>query len=144
MGPGCARKTGLRPSALDDAEPVDYSAGAVTIAGLVCRRERGRVVTNLARLVVHHSPTGFEIGYGGSGPADLALNVLAAYVPPHSDGLPPVACWNGAVVSATAWRLHQQFKAEFIATMPKHGGRIAADAIRAWIASQMESSNEAA
>lgn len=25
---------------------------------------------------VHHSPTGFEWGYGGSGPADLALSIL--------------------------------------------------------------------
>ena len=27
--------------------------------------------------VVVHSPTGFEIGYAGSGPADLALSILA-------------------------------------------------------------------
>lgn len=26
---------------------------------------------------VFHSPTGFEMGYGGSGPADLALSILA-------------------------------------------------------------------
>lgn len=26
--------------------------------------------------VVRHSPTGFEWGYGGSGPADLALSIL--------------------------------------------------------------------
>jgi hypothetical protein len=25
---------------------------------------------------VHHSPTGFEMGYGGSGPADLARSIL--------------------------------------------------------------------
>jgi len=25
---------------------------------------------------VRHSPTGFEFGYGGSGPADLALSIL--------------------------------------------------------------------
>ena len=32
--------------------------------------------TNVPHLVVHHSPTGYEWGYGGSGPADLALNIL--------------------------------------------------------------------
>ena len=29
--------------------------------------------------VVHHSPTGFEWGYGGSGPADLALSILCNF-----------------------------------------------------------------
>lgn len=28
------------------------------------------------RHIVRHSPTGFEWGYGGSGPADLALSIL--------------------------------------------------------------------
>jgi len=27
--------------------------------------------------IVEHSPTGFQWGYGGSGPADLALSILA-------------------------------------------------------------------
>lgn len=26
--------------------------------------------------LVHHSPTGFEFGYGGSGPADLARSIV--------------------------------------------------------------------
>lgn len=29
--------------------------------------------------VVHHSPSGFEWGYGGSGPSDLALSILCDY-----------------------------------------------------------------
>lgn len=41
----------------------------------------------------NHSPNGFEIGYGGSGPAQLALAILMMFV---ND--------NDAV------RLHQQFK----------------------------------
>lgn len=31
----------------------------------------------LRQRIVYHSPTGFEWGYAGSGPADLALNILA-------------------------------------------------------------------
>lgn len=31
----------------------------------------------LRQRIVYHSPTGFEWGYPGSGPADLALNILA-------------------------------------------------------------------
>ena len=30
----------------------------------------------MPRTLIHHSPTGFEIGYSGSGVADLALNIL--------------------------------------------------------------------
>ncbi len=38
------------------------------------------VSTNVPHLGVHHSPSGFEFGYGGSGPADLALNVCQFYL----------------------------------------------------------------
>ena len=34
------------------------------------------------RLLAHcnlHSPSGFEVGYGGSGPADTAASILADY-----------------------------------------------------------------
>ena len=63
-----------------------------------------------------HSPTGFEWGYGGSGPADLALNILGLYVPP-----------------AEAWRLHQRFKTEVIARLPRDGGVLQSPRIVAWI-----------
>ena len=36
------------------------------------------------RQVVWHSPTGLEYGYGGSGPADMALSILA-----HHKGADP-------------------------------------------------------
>lgn len=36
----------------------------------------GSKVTHPLRHVVKHSPTGFQWGYGGSGPADLALSIL--------------------------------------------------------------------
>jgi hypothetical protein len=49
--------------------------------GKVYRGERSPDVTvtvdgRKLRHVVRHSPTGFEFGYGGSGPADLALSIL--------------------------------------------------------------------
>ena len=44
---------------------------------VICRREAGRtIVEGISQEWVWHSPTGFEWGYGGSGPADLALNIL--------------------------------------------------------------------
>lgn len=68
------------------------------------------------QLIVLHSPTGMEFGYGGSGPADAALNVLIHFV-------------NGE----TAWALHQKFKDDFIARLPREGGIITAEEVRAWL-----------
>ncbi len=46
---------------------------------VICRREAGyAVVEGIGQEWVWHSPSGFEWGYGGSGPADLALNILLA------------------------------------------------------------------
>ena len=53
----------------------------------------------------NHSPDGFEWGYGGSGPAQLALAILAH----HLD--------NGDLAIA----LHQQFKFAVVAKFPRPG-----------------------
>ena len=54
--------------------------------------------------VVFHSPTGFSWGYGGSGPADLSLSILADYLEEHptEDDL-----YHGR---PRCWQLHQVFK----------------------------------
>lgn len=49
--------------------------------------------------VVKHSPDGLQWGYGGSGPADLALSILADFF--GTDEIPP--------------HLYQDFKWSFIA-----------------------------
>lgn len=54
----------------------------------------------------NHSPDGFEWGYAGSGPAQLALAMLLDYT---GD-------------AATAIRHYQMFKAEFIAGLPRESG----------------------
>lgn len=101
---------------------------------------------SIPRSVIWHSPDGFNFGYGGSGPADLALNILNAFVPPveRSDdddytGEPlatdPVPCFKGKC-SQFAAQHHQAFKAEFIAVLRDPGGTISAATIQAWIAGQ--------
>lgn len=91
---------------------------------------------NIPRRHVDHSPSGWEWGYGGSGPADLALNILACF----EDCLVPVephlreVLWDGTSVHPEVWRLHQSFKRQFIQTMPREGGTIGGDTIRAFIA----------
>ena len=53
----------------------------------------------------NHSPTGFEWGYGGSGPAQLALAVLADHL---GDDREAVA-------------LHQEFKRVVVANLSRRG-----------------------
>ena len=52
-----------------------------------------------------HSPAEFEWGYGGSGPAQLALAILADH------------CGN----DQEAFNLYQRFKWAVIAKLPRHG-----------------------
>ena len=66
-----------------------------------------------------HSPTGIEWGYGGSGPADLALSVLLALVGERAAGA-----------------LYQRFKDEVVAAVPETGGVLRAADVRAWVERQ--------
>ena len=107
---------------------------------------RYRPCFNISQAIVHHSPTGLEWGYGGSGPADFALNILHLFLPPlgpiPDDCEDPerwanadVKCFRGTASNA-AWRLHQPFKDEFVAKLLRKGGVIRGDVIRQWIAEQ--------
>src|SRR3989475_5726576 len=54
----------------------------------------------------NHSPTGFEWGYGGSGPAQLALGILADHLGDDQQAL----------------NLYQRFKWAVIAELPRKRG----------------------
>ncbi len=97
------------------------------------RSNKGEPVTNVPWTVIQGSPTGFAWGYGGSGPGDLALNILNAFVPPGHDGYPPVKCWRG-YCSQTAWALHQDFKWVYLSCMDNKGGRITKETIKQMLA----------
>ena len=84
---------------------------------IVCRREAGRaVIEGVPHEWVWHSPTGFEWVYGGSGPADLALNILLAATGDRD----------------FAAQHHQSFKWRFVASLPLTTSGIppASDAVR--------------
>jgi hypothetical protein len=97
------------------------------------REEEGQVHvrTNVPHFVVHHSPTGFEFGYGGSGPADLALNVCQFYLLSIGYRGEKTACFDGKCFSL-AYMLHQDFKRAFIETAPHEGITIPFEDIRRW------------
>lgn len=94
---------------------------AATLPDIVCRRgaDGTAVVEGVRQVWVWHSPTGVEWGYGGSGLADLALNILRA-APADRD---------------FAARHHQSFKWRFVASLPRSGGTIRT-AVLDWITSQ--------
>jgi len=98
-------------------------------------RDGFAVWTNVQGVVAHHaSDGGFEWGYGGSGPSDLALNILQAvldYFPNHDRG-EMVECWRGQCFQL-AWDLHQKFKFDFLMGMDKQGGIISWDGICVWL-----------
>lgn len=133
IGPVCASRQAIA-EIVDHEQPLLLSAGALQDVGLICERlADGRLATNIPQAFKWHSPTGFECGYGGSGPADLALNVLAFLVPLGSDGAEGWKIWDGQSVSATAGLLHQDFKDEFVARLPRQGGTVPIATIRAWL-----------
>lgn len=66
----------------------------------------------LRQYIVKHSPDGFNWGYSGSGPADLALNMLFDCL--KRDG------WEEAEAKTFATAHYQLFKEEFIEDVPNH------------------------
>jgi len=78
----------------------------------------------------HHSPTGMNYGYAGSGPADLALSILDAALP---DDDKTATIWGRKKVKLTAWLLHQEFKWAYVAKWnPKEVVEITVGEVRAW------------
>jgi len=66
------------------------------------------------RIDLHnHSPTEFEWGYGGSGPAQLALALLADHLGDDEQAL----------------SLYQQFKFAVVAKLPRDGWSLTSDTI---------------
>ena len=85
-------------------------------AGIVhCERFDGAVHLELKPISVH-SPTGFEFGYGGSGPAELALCILTDYLGREE-----------------ANEYYQRFKWQFIAPMKGIRLIVTAEEINAWL-----------
>lgn len=82
--------------------------------------EEGQAGYHLLHLV-HHSPTGFEFGYPGSGPADLARSIIGDYL--HDRNPHPA--------------LYQQFKADVIAKLDRDQSihQITEDEVDEWFTS---------
>ncbi|HUS48921.1 MAG TPA: DUF6166 domain-containing protein [Candidatus Paceibacterota bacterium] len=71
--------------------------------------------------IVRHSPDGFQWGYGGSGPSDLALSILTDYCQRMN-------------IENIADKYYQQFKIDFISTA-KDKINITSNQIKEWLCS---------
>jgi len=96
--------------AADDVSPIP------DFGDVICTRDENGIHTNVPRRIIFHSLDGFEWGYGGSGPADFALNILSLFMERED-----------------AWRYHQFFKWDVIAYIPPEGGIIKKIDIFHWI-----------
>jgi hypothetical protein len=72
--------------------------------------------------LVNHSPDGFEWGYAGSGPAQLALAILAHHfaVPCPVDPRTHELGADETTPAMRAIRQHQRFKFAAIGALPRH------------------------
>jgi len=79
------------------------------------RDENGVAQANVPR-AGYFSQTGPEWGYGGAGPAELALSILRLFLPEEE-----------------AHRLHGAYKDDVLEPMPWEGGTITCASVRSWI-----------
>jgi len=75
--------------------------------------------------IEYHSLDGFEWGYGGSGPADLALSLLVAVFIADA--------YKEKEAFEKSWLYHHAFKFEVIAGLDDKEWMITANQIRAWV-----------
>ncbi len=96
--------------------------GPLLLEDVICKRDpQGRaVVTGVRHDLVDLSPTGFEWGYLGAGPNDLALNILL-----HATG-----------ERSFAFTHCRQFCEETVTQIPYAGGVLPATRIVEWVAAR--------
>jgi len=102
--------------------------------------EEDRPAYKLRQMIVH-SPSGMAWGFGGSGPADLALAILADLLR-EADAIPAHARYDHDIATeiqhTRAWMLHQDFKWQFITPLDQGGGWTITEAvIRDWLAPRL-------
>jgi hypothetical protein len=98
-GKVCLRKIGSETEANNRGEGnndiyVPYDGGDIWIK----REDNNQITTNIIKKATKHSPTGVNFGYGGSGAADFALNVMLMFAQVDSANM-----------------LYQTFKWKFVA-----------------------------
>ena len=141
IGPICAASLGFATDHAPERNFDDYDPTPLA-EGLVLRRGDGGLRTNVPHLCVHHSPTGFEWGFGGSGPADLALNLCEWWLQRAGYTGKRMKVFDGECFEL-AFTWHQEVKWRLIATAPQDGGVLPYTALQAVFASLPQEDDDA-
>lgn len=112
LGSDCWAKMSVRMELEKDTRFTHFEGDLV-----VRRNASGVKYISIPHMIECHSPSGFEWGYPGSGPAELALNTLFFFTKD----------------CGFSFKYHQSFKSDFIEGIPQAGGRVPGDRIKAWI-----------
>jgi hypothetical protein len=112
-----------------DRDSMKRGEPSVVVQGVVDDRASGR--RPLAH-ISYHSPDGFEWGYAGSGPADLALAILADHFGEPA-GFVLAALRSLWTPRSKAAALHQLFKERFLATEYRDEWQLDSGVIEAWL-----------
>jgi hypothetical protein len=101
---------------------------------VIMYRDSESVSTNVPHVVLHHSTTGYEWGNEGSGPADLALNIVENILRQIDyKGSTMIDTWSKNTVFTKSWDLHQEFLQDVIAQMPVEGGKLYVNELIIWV-----------
>lgn len=119
-----------------DTDFTDFTLFEPITEGIILKRDERGVWTNIPHIVTHHSPTGFEFGYGGSGPADLALNICEIMLNRIGYSDERMKCFDGECFTM-AWRLHQEFKRRFIECADRYYVHIPYAVVLEWITAKV-------
>ena len=110
------------------ADPALVAFRGVRLPDGICKlyciypdNEATEIDLNRSLAVRDHSPTGFEWGYGGSGPAQTALALLLETTDEN-----------------VALRFYEEFKSQIIARLSHKGWQLTISQIDRWIASKRQ------
>lgn len=131
IGPICAGKAGQDDGPLG-GDIADTYIPLPIEDDIFLQRTSDGVRTNVPHVLVQHSPTGYEWGFGGSGPADLALNLAEAMLVSLEYQGPRMDCYRGSCFEL-AYQMHQDLKWRFIAPVNRVGDVIPYEAVKAWV-----------
>jgi|ETNmetMinimDraft_26_1059896.scaffolds.fasta_scaffold106018_2 hypothetical protein len=94
------------------------------------------IETNVPLHAVEHSPSGFEWGYKGSGPSDLAMNIVQEVLVRVGHKGEKERVYKGDIFSETR-QVYQYFMEEFISVLPEEGGSIPYKEALKWISDKI-------
>lgn len=110
-------RQGVLAAVLDKLHAPQLYKGTRTEEGVEVLADERKLTPVLSQVVRNHSPDGFNWGYGGSGPAQLALALLIDVGLRHD----------------LARQLYQDFKFRFVASWDRDEWTLAGAELLAWI-----------